>query len=86
MAKKFTVSAINTHVGQTITGNVRSHISTEKAGVVMTFDGPGEPGYEGTSRGVWVRGKGTNKLITYSNIQGIDVQEDGNEPILKSAK
>lgn len=72
------IIAISSHAAQLITGNVRGHIHGEKAGVTLTFDEDGD--------GVWVRGKQTNKLIPFSNIQGLDVQEMGQEAPVTATK
>lgn len=72
------IIAISTHAAQTVTGQVRGHIHYEKAEVELTFDEQG--------RGVWVRGKGTNKLIPFSNIQGLDVLEEGRERPITATK
>lgn len=72
------IIAITTHAAQTITGNVRGHIHAEKAEVELTFDDQ--------NRGVWVRGRGTNKLIPFSNIQGLDILEEGREKPITATK
>lgn len=58
------IIALNLHVGQHITGNVRTSVNAVKHEVVMSL----------SEIGVVVIGKDTHKLIPYSNVQGIDFE------------
>lgn len=72
------IVAVTVRDAQLITGNVRMHIHAEKCGVELTFDTEG--------RGVWARGRDTNKLIPFSNINGLDAEESGREKPVTATK
>lgn len=62
MAENKKVVRITLHVGQQITGTVRTSVDTDLHKAKMTL----------TDAGVLIDGHMTKKLIPFSNIQGID--------------
>ncbi len=71
------IVAIQLHVAERVTGNMRGFVEAVKANCTLEFDEK--------NRGVWIRGENTNTLAAWSNIRAAYVVQPGqNKPLVRT--
>lgn len=73
-----TIVAIQLHVAERVTGQMRGFVEAASSNCTLTFDEK--------NRGVWIRGKNTNTLSAWSNIRAAYVIQPGQEKPLVRTK